>query len=111
MTIGSFFVALVTVAATHVAAMPSVSERVSLPAYKDISHASLYATKAAYDAAVGDRHFRMTRIKYESDSLQVYAYVYRSVSPRSRQPIIIFNRGSFTWPTGFAGELVTMAHR
>lgn len=53
----------------------------------------------------------MRRLSYLSDGLEVYAYVYGPRSAKSKQPVIIYNRGSFTWPNGFAGELLTMAHR
>jgi len=90
------------------AAIPTSS--VVLPAYEKVPFASDYASRAAYREAVADPRFVMERISYRSDGLEVYAYVYRPVRTGKKLPVIIFNRGSWTWP-GFAGELVTMARR
>ena len=87
------------------AAIPTSS--VVLPAYEKVPFASDYASRAAYREAVADPRFVMERISYRSDGLEVYAYVYRPVRTGKKLPVIIFNRGSWTWP-GFAGELVTM---
>lgn len=85
-------------------------EPVSLPAYSDIPHASLYAPSDQYRAAAADKRFAMRVFSYRSDGLVVKAYLYGPRSPTKKLPVIIFNRGSFTW-SGFAGELLTMAHR
>jgi dipeptidyl aminopeptidase/acylaminoacyl peptidase len=84
---------------------------VPIPAYADIPHADAYATSADYRAAASDRRFAMRRFAYVSDGLTVSAYVYGPRTPGTKLPVIIFNRGSYTWPNGFAGELLTMAHR
>lgn len=87
------------------------SETVTIPAYREIPHASSIATEATYLAAAADRRFRFERISYVSDGLTVYAYLYGPRSSGEKRPIIVFNRGSWTWPKGFAGELLPMAHR
>ena len=53
----------------------------------------------------------MERLRYQSDGLTVFAYVYGPRALPGKLPIIVFNRGSWTWPNGFAGELLAMAHR
>ena len=90
------------------AAAPPVA--VTFPGYETVRNIDDYATAEAYRAAVADPAFVMERVTYPSDGLEVYAYVYRPVAPTKRMPVIIFNRGSYTWPS-FSAELVTMAHR
>lgn len=86
-------------------------EPVAVPAYADVPHADHYASAADYRAAAEDRRFALRRLAYDSDGLTVYAYLYGPRTPHGKQPVIVFNRGSFTWPDGFAGELLVMAHR
>lgn len=97
-------------AAASIASPPKL-ESVQVPSYATVPHAAVYATQQAYAEAAADRRFSMRRLAYESDGLQVYAYVYGPSHPRTKLPVIIFNRGSWVWPAGFAGELLTMAHR
>ena len=92
------------------AAAAGRTESVNFPAYDTIRGIDDYASPTEYRAAVADRRFVMEKISYASDGLTVYAYVYRPRSGSRKLPVIIFNRGSWTWPT-FSGELVTMANR
>lgn len=84
---------------------------VAPPEFGQFPHASNYASEEEYREARADKRFAMKRLAYKSDGRTVYAYVYGRESPTSQQPVIVFNRGSWTWPDGFAGELLTMAHR
>lgn len=90
---------------------PATLTPVTVPAYENVRRASHYASPPEYQAAVSDKRFALRRLSYASDALTVFAYVYGPRSPTAKQPVIIFNRGSWTWPEGFAGEFVTMAHR
>ena len=99
------------ICASPALAAPLTLGPVSLPPYKAIPHADHYASEGAYRAAVADRRYRMQQLSYSSDGLTVQAYVYGPSKPRAKRPVIVFNRGSYTWPNGFAGELVAMAHR
>ena len=83
---------------------------VAFPAYDTVASLDDYASSEDYATAVADRRFMMERISYRSDGLDVFAYIYRPVVQGKRLPVIVFNRGSWTWP-GFAAELVTMANR
>ena len=84
---------------------------VKLPDYKSIPRAGWYATAAEYDAALHDTRFRLTRVSYPSDVLTVYAYVYAPAeTPKTKLPVIVFNRGSYTWKE-FAGEYLTEFNR
>lgn len=69
-----------------------------------------YATKDEYDAAVADKNFRFSKLRYYSDGLKVMAYLYRPEHPASKLPVIIFNRGSFV-RGDIAPELISMFHR
>lgn len=86
-------------------------DRVEVPSYANLPHAKEYASAAEYRVAASDRRFRMQRFAYSSDGVTVYAYIYGTRPGQRRRPVIIFNRGSFVWPNGFAGELLTVAHR
>ena len=96
------------------AAIPAAAEvpgtKVDLPDYEAIRGIDQYASRSDYAAAVADRRFVMEQVGYTSDGLVVHAYIYRPVASSTKLPVIIFNRGSWTWPS-FAGELVTMANR
>ena len=84
---------------------------VKLPAYQSIPRIGWYATAEEYDAALRDARFRLTRVSYVSDGLTVFAYVYAlAETPKARLPVIVFNRGSYTWKE-FAGEYLTVFHR
>lgn len=94
-------------------ALPSargIAEPVQFPAYASVSNLERYASEQDYAAAIADKAFRMERLAYASDRQVVLAYAYRPVDSRKKLPVIIFNRGSWTWPS-FHAELVTMANR
>lgn len=86
------------------------ARQVSFPAYESVRNLDEYATPEQYREAVADRGFVMEQVTYRSDGLDVHAYLYRPAAPSGRMPVIVFNRGSYTWPA-FAAELVTMARR
>jgi dipeptidyl aminopeptidase/acylaminoacyl peptidase len=70
------------------------------------------SSREEYDAARSDERFVFEQFSYESDSLTVGAYLYRPrTRPDSRLPVIVYNRGSYIRPTGFAGEMLVMANR
>ena len=84
---------------------------VQIPAYQSIPRIHRYASPEEYETALRDARFRLTRVSYESGGLTVVAYVYAPAeTPKVKQPVIVFNRGSYTW-TEFAGEYLTMFHR
>jgi dipeptidyl aminopeptidase/acylaminoacyl peptidase len=87
-------------------------QAVSLPEYGGERGIQWAASREDYAAARADTRFVMEQFTYQSDGLTVGAYLYR---PRQRaagpSPVIVFNRGSFTRPNGFAGEMLVMAHR
>ena len=70
------------------------------------------SSREEYDAARADERYAFEQFTYESDGLTVGAYLYR---PRKRSasplPVIVYNRGSYTRPSGFAGEMLVMANR
>lgn len=105
----SLFISASLTAATATA-QPASPEPVVFPAYESVRGLRQYATPEAYAVAQADARFVMERIAYPSDGLTVFAYVYRPVHPAGRLPVIVFNRGSWTWPA-FAAELLVMARR
>jgi dipeptidyl aminopeptidase/acylaminoacyl peptidase len=70
------------------------------------------SSREEYDAARADDRYAFEQFTYESEGLTVGAYLYR---PRNRSasplPVIVYNRGSYTRPSGFAGETLVMANR
>ncbi|HEX6218136.1 MAG TPA: prolyl oligopeptidase family serine peptidase [Sphingomicrobium sp.] len=86
------------------------AEPVIFPAYENVRNLDDYASEPDYRSAVADSAFTMERIAYRSDGNEVFAYVYRPSADHGKLPVIIFNRGSWTWPS-FHAELVTMANR
>ena len=84
---------------------------VTIPDYATVPKIDRYATADEYDAARRDARFRLTRVSYESDGLTVFAYVYAPAEqPAVPLPVVVFNRGSYTWKE-FAGEYLTTFHR
>jgi dipeptidyl aminopeptidase/acylaminoacyl peptidase len=70
------------------------------------------ASRAEFDAARADARYEMLQFTYPSDGLTVGAYLYRPrTAPAGKQSVVVFNRGSFVRPNGFAGEMLVMAHR
>jgi dipeptidyl aminopeptidase/acylaminoacyl peptidase len=85
---------------------------VVLPDYDSDRGIQWAASRADFDAARADSRYEMLQFTYPSDGLTVGAYLYRSrTPPPGRLPVIVFNRGSFVRPNGFAGEMLVMAHR
>jgi dipeptidyl aminopeptidase/acylaminoacyl peptidase len=85
---------------------------VSLPAYEDERGIGWASSREDYAAALADTRYVMQQFTYQSDGLTVGAYLYAPPQCASgHQPVILFNRGSYTRPTGFAGEMLVMAHR
>jgi len=87
---------------------------VPLPQYGTLAKPELYTTRVEYEAAVSDPKYRLEKVAYESDRLTVYAYVYRTVprkgKPKTKLPVVVFNRGSYTRDE-FAAESLTLFHR
>jgi dipeptidyl aminopeptidase/acylaminoacyl peptidase len=86
------------------------AEVVPLPSYASVKDLDHYAAPAEYVRIAADRRFRMEKLGYKSDGLDVFAYLYRPVKPAKKMPVVIFNRGSWTW-SAFAAEMAPMAHR
>jgi dipeptidyl aminopeptidase/acylaminoacyl peptidase len=91
---------------------PTDLQPVTVPAFDAESGTRWSSSREEYDAARADQGYAFEQFAYESDGLKVGAYLYRprkqSASPL---PVIVYNRGSFTRPTGFAAELLVMANR
>jgi dipeptidyl aminopeptidase/acylaminoacyl peptidase len=91
---------------------PTDARPVTVPAFDAESGLRWSSSREEYDAARADERYAFEQFTYQSDGLTVGAYLYR---PRTRNasplPVIVFNRGSFTRPTGFAGEMLVMANR
>jgi len=70
-----------------------------------------YATKGEYVAAVKDGHYVFEKIHYNSDGLEVIAYLYGPKNKsKTKRPVIVFNRGSYV-RGDIAPELLPMFHR
>ena len=85
---------------------------VALPDYDSDRGIQWAASRADFDAARADARYEMLQFTYPSDGLTLGAYLYRArAAPAHKLPVIVFNRGSFVRPNGFAGEMLVMAHR
>jgi dipeptidyl aminopeptidase/acylaminoacyl peptidase len=83
---------------------------VTVPAYDSDRGIGWASTREEFDAARADSRYVFETFTYPSDGLTVGAYLYRD--PRARHaPVIVFSRGSFVRPRGFAGEMLVMANR
>jgi dipeptidyl aminopeptidase/acylaminoacyl peptidase len=91
---------------------PTDVRPVTVPAFDGEPGLQWSSSREEYDAARADERYVFEQFTYESDGLTVGAYLYR---PRTRSarplPVIVYNRGSFTRPSGFAGEMLVMANR
>jgi dipeptidyl aminopeptidase/acylaminoacyl peptidase len=103
-------IVVVSLWAAVAAAQAQPAERVALPAYESVRGLDHYADKATYEAAAADARFVMEQVEYPSGDLSLHAYVYRPADPKRRMPVVVFNRGSWTWPS-FVAEMLPMAHR
>lgn len=84
---------------------------VTIPEYADVPKIERYASREEYEAARGDANFTLTRVSYPSGGLTVFAYLYAPAKkPDAPLPVIVLNRGSWTWKE-FAGEYLTTFHR
>ncbi len=70
-----------------------------------------YATENEYVLAAKDSRFVLEKIRYRSDGLAVVALLCRAATVHAaKQPVIVFNRGSFV-RKDIAPELLPMFHR
>jgi dipeptidyl aminopeptidase/acylaminoacyl peptidase len=83
---------------------------IAVPAYDSDRGIRWAASREDYDAARADNRYAFEQFTYVSDGLTVGAYLYRDPAAR-HAPVVVFNRGSFVRPTGFAGEMLVMANR
>jgi dipeptidyl aminopeptidase/acylaminoacyl peptidase len=85
---------------------------VAVPDYDSERGIQWASSRADFDAARADARYELLQFTYVSDGLTVGAYLYRPrTAPPGNRPVIVFNRGSFVWPHGFAGEMLVRAHR
>jgi len=86
---------------------------VTLPDYDGERGIKWAASREEYAAARADTRYAMRQFTYPSDGLTVGAYLYDAATPAAHRklPVIVFNRGSYVRPDGFAGEMLVMAHR
>jgi dipeptidyl aminopeptidase/acylaminoacyl peptidase len=85
---------------------------VTVPAFDGEPGIQWNSSREEYEAARADEAYALEQFTYRSEGLIVGAYLYR---PRTRGarllPVIVYNRGSYTRPAGFAGEMLVMANR
>ncbi|HVY85117.1 MAG TPA: prolyl oligopeptidase family serine peptidase [Caulobacterales bacterium] len=96
------------------AAAPSLEnvQSVAIPEYGSERGIEWTGSREDYVAAQTDQRFVLEQFTYQSDGLTVGAYLYRPrVRPAHRLPVIVFNRGSITWPHGFVGQILIPLHR
>jgi dipeptidyl aminopeptidase/acylaminoacyl peptidase len=91
---------------------PTDLRPVTVPAFDAEPGLRWSSSREEYDAARADENYAFEQFTYGSDGLTVGAYLYQ---PRKRGasplPVIVYNRGSYTRPSGFAGEMLVMANR
>jgi len=84
----------------------------TLPDYDSDRGIGWAASREDYAAARADGTLSVEQFTYVSDGLTVGAYLFRARgTPPRPLPVIVFNRGSFVRPKGFAGEMLVMARR
>lgn len=85
---------------------------VTVPSFDSDPGIRWSSSREEYEAAHADERYVFEQFTYRSDGITVGAYLYR---PRNRTahplPVIVYNRGSWTRPNGFAGEMLVMANR
>ena len=85
---------------------------VVVPAFEAERGLAWSSSREEYEAAKADARFVLEQVTYLSEGLTVGAYLYRPVTPPARPlPVVVYNRGSFMRPNGFAGEMLVMANR
>lgn len=89
---------------------PLSVEPVTLPAFDELPKASRPGQRSDYERALADARFRMLRVIYPSDGLDVLAFVYRPSTATDRLPVIVYNRGSWVRQNA-APELLVTFHR
>jgi len=86
----------------------------SFPSYEEAVRSTdveEYASKEAYERAVGDRRFELQKLVYMSDGLRVVAYIYKPARVEGAPlPAVVFNRGGVV-RGDVAPELVTCFQR
>jgi len=91
---------------------PADLQPVTVPLFDAEPGTRWSSSREEYDAARADQRYAFEQFTYESDGLRVGAYLYRPRQPgASPLPVVVYNRGSYTRPTGFAAEMVVMANR
>lgn len=91
---------------------PSDLQAVTVPLFDAERGTQGSSSREEYDGARADERYAFEQFTYESDGLEVGAYLYRPRKQSARPlPVIVFNRGSYTRPTGFAAEMLVMANR
>ena len=86
---------------------------VTLPSFSEISERpliELYTNESEYERARSDAGYRLERLTYISDGIEVVAYLYRPNSVGTPQQTIVFNRGSYI-RNDAAPEYLAMFHR
>jgi dipeptidyl aminopeptidase/acylaminoacyl peptidase len=96
--------------ATPPAALEDVRP-VTVPSFEGERGHRWSSTREEYETARADAGFAFEQFTYTSDGLTVGAYLYRPRQRGEARPVIVYNRGSFTRPDGFAGEMLVMANR
>ena len=89
------------------------ADAVIFPAYDSYPGIWRYAPKPEdYARAIADTEFVMERVTYQSDDLEVFAYLYRPTAPPKHEklPVVIFNRGSHV-RRDFSPEVLMMGGR
>jgi dipeptidyl aminopeptidase/acylaminoacyl peptidase len=85
---------------------------VTVPAFDADLGMRWSSSREEYETARADEHYAFEQFSYRSEGITVGAYLYRPRTPgTSPLPVIVYNRGSWTRPTGFAGEMLVMANR
>lgn len=69
-----------------------------------------YDSKENYLNTIADKKFKLEKITYTSEGIEVKAYLYLPKEITGKMPAIIFNRGSYL-RGDIAPELVSMFHR
>jgi dipeptidyl aminopeptidase/acylaminoacyl peptidase len=85
---------------------------VALPAFDAERGIQWSSSREEYEKARSDERYVLEQFTYDTDGLTVGAYLYRSRAKQNRfLPVIVYNRGSYIRPNGFAGEMLVMANR
>lgn len=91
---------------------PADVRPVTVPAFDAERGIQWSSSREEYERARADDRYAYEQFTYKSGGLTVGAYLYR---PRNRSalplPVIVYNRGSYARPAGFAGEMLVMANR